>query len=406
MAIIDEWLYTSAERYDICKQIVEEISTLTSTGPSQTQPGCGTRAEPKRSPILLYQTELNGGLPRKQAAEQGVGGRVEQRGNRILSIGTGPSKWHGMECDKVPNNPVPKQAGIPVMCSYGGIFIGYPDGWGGACTPPLPTGVMPQPPGGQDGVGGGVEHRCNHILSSQDKQEKVKANSSAKMCHTLVDKVVSEAVRLANKEQRKRITICRGIVAALVNGAVSKSERVVRARTGFCRTMVRIAVNKAVAISETKSAPSKKRKLEVVEGVKNEIENQTSSKKARRMEVSVARGVMELSLENKARYRPKTGVTNKSEPEIVNNGSFNNISSNSNSKKVANKEKNGPHIQRGKFKAGGKRCLGQFQKNLITQYFKLDINLGGGETADSGGGGVGGKQVAGKTGGGDQHKWD
>ena len=101
-----------------------------------------------------------------------------------------------------------------------------------------------------------------------------------------------------------------------------------------------------------------KRKLEVVEGVKNETENQTSSKKARRMEVSVARGVMELSLENKARYRPKTGVTNKSEPEIVNNGSFNNISSNSNSKKVANKEKNGPHIQRGKFKAGGKKPPG------------------------------------------------
>ena len=281
--------------------------------------------------------------------------------------------------------------------------------------PPLPTGVMPQPPSSQDCFRGGVGHRRNRILSNQEK-----ANSSAKVCHTLVDKVVSEAVRLANKEQRKRITTCKGIVAALVNGAMSKSERLARSRTGFCRIMVKVAVNNAVARSETKSVPSKKRKFGVMEGNKNEVEqdqNQTSRKRSRRIDVSVAREVIELSVENSRNEEAKYNVANESAPEFVNNRSFKSISNNSNSKKVANKEQRGPHFQRGKFKTGRKRK--SLQKNLITQYFmhasrqdnnhskpELDINLGGGETAAGGGGVVGGKQNAGKTGGGDQHRQD
>jgi hypothetical protein len=46
--------------------------------------------------------------------------------------------------------PVPDLEGIPGMCSQWGNSVGCPDGWGGACTPPLPTGIMPQPHSGQD----------------------------------------------------------------------------------------------------------------------------------------------------------------------------------------------------------------------------------------------------------------
>ena len=49
-------------------------------------------------------------------------------------------------------DPVPDLEGIPGTCSQWGNLDGCPDGWGGACTPPLPTGIMPQPHSGQESV--------------------------------------------------------------------------------------------------------------------------------------------------------------------------------------------------------------------------------------------------------------
>ena len=42
--------------------------------------------------------------------------------------------------------PEPTQGGTPgCAAKSGGHISGWPDGWGGACTPPLPTGIKPQP---------------------------------------------------------------------------------------------------------------------------------------------------------------------------------------------------------------------------------------------------------------------
>jgi hypothetical protein len=77
-----------------------------------------------------------------------------------IAIETGPVEpleLEGMEEDidegeekSWQEDPVPNLAGNPELCSRWGNQVGCPDGWRGACTPPLPTGVKPQPHSGQD----------------------------------------------------------------------------------------------------------------------------------------------------------------------------------------------------------------------------------------------------------------
>ena len=53
---------------------------------------------------------------------------------------------HSLELSDSKEEPEPSQAGNPGSAAVRlGAFKGCPDGWGGACTSPFPTGVKPQP---------------------------------------------------------------------------------------------------------------------------------------------------------------------------------------------------------------------------------------------------------------------
>ena len=60
---------------------------------------------------------------------------------------------HSLELNVSQEEPEPSQAGNPGSAADRlGALKGCPDGWGGACTSPFPTGVKPQPFCSQAGV--------------------------------------------------------------------------------------------------------------------------------------------------------------------------------------------------------------------------------------------------------------
>ena len=94
------------------------------------------------------------------------------------------------DCDDL-EIPVPTQAGNPGCAASGGYSEGSCDGWGGACTPPVPTWIMPQP------------HRSLEMIITLESLEK--RIWSLEVMDEIMGKVVERSREIELKSAQKEV---------------------------------------------------------------------------------------------------------------------------------------------------------------------------------------------------------